>query len=779
MTPRFTVIVPAYNAADTVEASALSALNQNPLKRGDVEVIIVDDGSTDATAENIVALAANHPGLRAAATPANAGPGAARNVGIALARGDWILFLDSDDRLAQGALDRLASYLDSFNAGDTPQAVGIDWCFTPPSGMPLPTAKRRRDQEFLIGNRTDRLRRYLCLQMDGSVIYTAIRRDLMLKYNLRFANGYHEDVDFMFKVYYLAERIAYLDQVLYLKTDCSGSIVNSISVRHIEGFLRAWEEIAGFLAAAAPEEWIALRHDWQRGLTSVVATRLREIARRSTAPNTAAQLYRTLYQRLAQLPAPPNWAGARPTSQYEQIADRFFTLFGEPGQDEVAAEQLTDFVRDTANKTWSCIDLHHSAFLAPDQIRTCCKRFFVDGEMRGDVVLINSADRAVTAETILFAKRDLHTRINRGDATPCDGCPFMEFKNWGTIERLDIHYLSMEYQSICNLKCTYCSETYYGGSSPHYDVVNLIDELLANHTLTACHTVVWGGGEPVVDKNFIPLIEKLVERLPKAGQRVLTNAVKHSKTVERLVADGKAMVTTSIDAGTAGTFALVRGKAKLQNVLATLRRYAAAAPEQVTVKYIFTAQNHYLDEIRAFVGLVEGSNLAACNFQISSDFNEETVSPTVALAMIALYGLLHRAGVQVIFFDDLLRHRLSDTLAGHDTPLRNRLTDLGLADILADPADYPTIVVWGAGWQSRYLLENTAFFKRVPVAFFVDQTAAKIGSTYFDRPVKSPESLKSTAEPVVIAATQNFPVIYRNFLALGLPPERLVRQLIL
>ncbi|MBS1159861.1 MAG: hypothetical protein H6R15_2280 [Proteobacteria bacterium] len=775
----FSVIIPAYNAADSVATAVRSAFGQTGITPDAIEVIVVDDCSTDGTAAVLAALAAAHPELRRGRTPSNGGPGAARNIGLDLARGDWLLFVDSDDQLAPTALAQLQQLLLA-EADEAPEAIGFDWCFLPPAGAPLPDTGRRRDRADLDRPRGEMLRRYLRLQMDGSVIYTAIRRSLVSAHGLRFAAGYHEDVDFIFKVYWHAGRIAYLDSVLYFKQQRAASIVNTISVRHLQGFIRAWGEIAAFIAAEAPARWPELLPDWQRGLSAVIATRLREIFRRTSSAETAAPLYAALHRLLATLPAPPATGAGRPPTQYEHITDYFLPLMGTPAIDpETAATQLSRFLEDTVTKTWSCIDLHHSVFLAPNQVRTCCKRFFVAGQMRGDVPLLDSPPQNVSAASIRQAKQALHERINKGEATPCTGCPFMEFKEWGRLDRLDIRYLSLEYHSVCNLKCTYCSDTYYGGLPPQYAIAPLIDELLAGRALDACHTIVWGGGEPVVDKHFTPLIEKLAERLPQAGQRVLTNAVKYSKTVERLLGTGQVAVTTSIDAGSSRTFDLVRGKAKLRNVLNNLTKYAAIASERVTVKYIFTADNHALDEVRGFAGLITEHRLTDCNFQISSDFKEEAVSPTVALAMIVMYGLLSRAGCQVIFFDDLLRHRLSDILAGHEVEIRARLAALGLADSLADPAAYPAVIIWGAGWQARYLLERAAFFKRVEVAFFVDQTPAKIGTTYFDRPVRPPTALCDSELPVVIAAAQGFPAIYRNFLDLGIARQRLIRQLIL
>ena len=92
--PRVSVIVPVYNRAAAVRAAAASVLGQT---YRDFELILVDDGSTDGSGAVADELAAAHPSLARAVHQPNAGAAAARNRGIALSRGEYICFLDSDD----------------------------------------------------------------------------------------------------------------------------------------------------------------------------------------------------------------------------------------------------------------------------------------------------------------------------------------------------------------------------------------------------------------------------------------------------------------------------------------------------------------------------------------------------------------------------------------------------------------------------------------------------------------------------------------------------------
>jgi glycosyltransferase involved in cell wall biosynthesis len=90
--PLVSVVIPCYNAARWVDAAVESALRQT---YSNVEVIVVDDGSTDDSA---AIIANKYPNVTLICSP-NRGPSAARNQGLGAAHGEWTQFLDADDLL--------------------------------------------------------------------------------------------------------------------------------------------------------------------------------------------------------------------------------------------------------------------------------------------------------------------------------------------------------------------------------------------------------------------------------------------------------------------------------------------------------------------------------------------------------------------------------------------------------------------------------------------------------------------------------------------------------
>ena len=103
-TPLVSVVMTAWNASPTIGRAIESVLTDHAT---DLECVVVDDGSTDATADLVAAIARRDPRVVLVALERNEGVSAARNAGLAAARGRWLAFLDADDRLLPGAIAAL------------------------------------------------------------------------------------------------------------------------------------------------------------------------------------------------------------------------------------------------------------------------------------------------------------------------------------------------------------------------------------------------------------------------------------------------------------------------------------------------------------------------------------------------------------------------------------------------------------------------------------------------------------------------------------------------
>jgi teichuronic acid biosynthesis glycosyltransferase TuaG len=112
MTPLVSVITPVFNAAATLPATIASVAAQT---FPDWEMLIADDGSTDATAAIAAAWAARDPRVRPLPGPRQ-GPAAARNRAIRAARGRFLAFLDADDRWRPEKLARQLAFMERENA---------------------------------------------------------------------------------------------------------------------------------------------------------------------------------------------------------------------------------------------------------------------------------------------------------------------------------------------------------------------------------------------------------------------------------------------------------------------------------------------------------------------------------------------------------------------------------------------------------------------------------------------------------------------------------------
>ena len=149
--PIVSVIIPAYNAAWSIERTLKSVQAQS---LADFEAFVIDDGSTDDTAARVVAAVGDDPRFRLIRQP-NGGVSAARNRGLAEARGRYVANLDSDDTWRAEFLARAVSSLEQAGAGATMAFARSLWIGkddTPLGAPPPPLARPVTYRELLLYN---------------------------------------------------------------------------------------------------------------------------------------------------------------------------------------------------------------------------------------------------------------------------------------------------------------------------------------------------------------------------------------------------------------------------------------------------------------------------------------------------------------------------------------------------------------------------------------------------------------------------------------------------
>ena len=380
----------------------------------------------------------------------------------------------------------------------------------------------------------------------------------------------------------------------------------------------------------------------------------------------------------------------------------------------------------------SCTFLQSALYIAPNDVRTCCQRFFVRGELKGDVSLnISPEAGALTYEMVVDAKKDLVKHINDGTDDRCTGCPLLQEADWDPIDQESIKYISFEHHSICNMKCTYCSDTYYGGLRPQFDILEFVDSV---ERVSPDLHIAWGGGEPTALKDFDKVFSFAQERFHPKTQRVFTNSLKFSSVIKEALDARKISITTSIDAGTPDTFEKIRRSAGFTKVLNHLAKYSETSPDLVTIKYIFTNENHSPEELERFVQTVDDYDLLKCSFLLSTDFKIEKDIFNYLDNIMYLFFLLQERGVGALSLDDHIFARLKNR--GFSSLKDASVADDSLQDMRERIQGYldhyagSEVILWGTGEFAKRLLGNVSFRQKFDVIKVVDPSEDRHGQDF-------------------------------------------------
>ncbi|MCQ2298521.1 MAG: glycosyltransferase [Bacteroidales bacterium] len=196
---KLSVIIPCYNAAETIRTAVGSVLSQQVMEP---EIILVNDGSVDNTAAIHKQLAEKHKNIRLVDKP-NGGVSSARNAGLDVATGEYIIFLDADDDWDPHLLEHLSPLLDK---GDNEMVM---------FGFDMDRADGT-ERTFACRPTKHLVRDYLLGLLRSSVCAMAVKRDVVERAKIRFDEHtyYSEDREFLVRCMLEQKSVAFVDKPL-------------------------------------------------------------------------------------------------------------------------------------------------------------------------------------------------------------------------------------------------------------------------------------------------------------------------------------------------------------------------------------------------------------------------------------------------------------------------------------------------------------------------------------------------------------------------------------
>lgn len=263
-TDRISIVIPVYNVEKYLEECLLSVSGQSWTN---LEMICVEDDSSDHSLDILTEFAKKDPRVRILRNNENRGLSYSRNRGIQSAEGKYLMFLDSDDKLKPGALQRLY---------ETAETGNLDIVFFGAEAFYEDGVKRKKGkiayQETYPGILTGE--RFFCMVMNkdewiAPAPFQFQRKSFLDENRLNFYEGIvHEDELFTFQAMLKARRVMCLNDILYQYRFRSGSIMSSqMTEKNVTSLLIVYREMLRFC-----EE-----QDWDSGVKRCIDRRLCQI----------------------------------------------------------------------------------------------------------------------------------------------------------------------------------------------------------------------------------------------------------------------------------------------------------------------------------------------------------------------------------------------------------------------------------------------------------------------------------------------------------------------
>ena len=246
--PMLSIIIPVYNTAWYI-GECLDSILQSDCS--EIEIICIDDGSTDASPAILHRYASVNPEVQAY-TISHAGISGARNYGLAKAKGRYIQFIDSDDKLTPDTISSIITVM---------EREWLDVCFfgahsfyeTPQLKEKYPVYEKNYIRQHLYPGVRSAAALYEDLNCHGEwrvcVTMQVFRREFLNRYGITFREGIiHEDNLFTFETTVLAQRAMCLPDNFYLRRIREGSVMTQkVTFENARGYTACMASALDFL----------------------------------------------------------------------------------------------------------------------------------------------------------------------------------------------------------------------------------------------------------------------------------------------------------------------------------------------------------------------------------------------------------------------------------------------------------------------------------------------------------------------------------------------------
>lgn len=230
---KVSIIIPVYNTEKFIKRCMGSCVRQD-LSANDYEIIVINDGSTDNSLSLIEEFSNDYPNI-VIRSQKNSGLSEARNSGLNIAQGDFIVFLDSDDWIADNCIKTIVDHFEK---------DGLDLLKIAAANVFGDRVVRRYNiDNNKIFSGIDLLERGI----DFCAPFTVYRKSFLDKYNLRFKPGvFHEDNDFTPRAYFYANKVGCINNLVYYVYQSPNSITRSINPQKAYDAIDVSESLSRF-----------------------------------------------------------------------------------------------------------------------------------------------------------------------------------------------------------------------------------------------------------------------------------------------------------------------------------------------------------------------------------------------------------------------------------------------------------------------------------------------------------------------------------------------------